>query len=144
MGVSGPLLKRGLSMADFNSALSKHEDDPAVRQAMASLMGSPPTGMAATEASQALTVQKLVEINNFILAEFEKLSACSDIGPRDSKTLAFAAQAVVVGKTEAKFKVSPEDIETAMLAQQGALACNSEFSGINLKLQQAMTKLAVS
>eukprot|EP00930_Biecheleria_cincta_P094217 TRINITY_DN8510_c0_g2_i1.p1 TRINITY_DN8510_c0_g2~~TRINITY_DN8510_c0_g2_i1.p1 ORF type:complete len:254 (-),score=63.61 TRINITY_DN8510_c0_g2_i1:110-871(-) len=141
MGVSDPLANRKLSMVDFNKALSKHEDDPAVQQAIATLMGAPPTGVAATEASQALTVQKLVEIHNFMLAEFEKLAACSDKGSRDAKTVTFAAQAVVAGKTEAKFKVSAEDIEAAVLAQQGALSCNEAFSGTNLKLQQAMTKL---
>jgi len=144
MGVSDPLAKRKLSMVDFNRALSKHEDDPAIQQAIATLMGSPPTGVAATEASQALTVQKLVDIHNFMLAEFEKLADCSDKGSRDAKTVTFAAQAVVAGKTEAKFKVSAEDIEAAVLAQQGALACNETFSGTNLKLQQAMTKLVGS
>lgn len=142
MGVSDPLAKRKLSMAAFNSALSKHEDDPAVQQAIAALMGSPPTGVAATEASQALTVQKLLDIHNFMLAEFDKLAACSDKGSRDANIVTFAAQAVVAGKSEAKFKVSPEDIEAAVLAQQGALACNAEFSGINLKLQQTMAQLA--
>lgn len=142
MGVSDPLAKRKLSTAAFNSALSKHEDDPAVQQAIAALMGSPPTGVAATEASQALTVQKLVDIHNFMLAEFEKLAACADKGSRNANTVTFAAQAVVAGKSEAKFKVSPEDIEAAVLAQQGALACNAEFSSVNLKLQQTMAKLA--
>lgn len=144
MGVSDPLAKHKLSMVDFNRALSKHEDDPAVQEAIATLMGSPPTGVAATEASQALTLNKLVDIHNFMLAEFEKLAACSDKGSRDGKTVAFAAQAVVAGKTEAKFKVAPEDIEAAVLAQQGALASNEQFSGINLKLQQAMAKLVGS
>lgn len=144
MGVSDPLANRKLSMVDFNRALSKHEDDAAVQEAIATLMGSPPTGVAATEASQALTVSKLVDIHNFMLAEFDKLAACSDKGSRDAKTVAFAAQAVVAGKTEAKFKAAPEDIEAAVLAQQGALATNEEFSGINLKLQQTMAKLVGS
>jgi len=144
IGVSDPLAKRKLSMGDFNSALSKHDDDPAVQQAIATLMGSPPTGVAATEASQSLTVQKLVDIHNFMLAEFEKLAACSDKGSRDARTVTFAAQAVVAGKSEAKFKVSPEDVEAAVLAQQGVLACNDEFSGINLKLQQTIAQLAGS
>jgi len=143
-GVSDPLAKRKLSIGDFNSALSKHADDPAIQQAIATLMGSPPTGVAATEASQALTVQNLVDIHNFMLAEFEKLAAWSDMGSQDARTVTFAAQAVVAGKSEAKFKVSPEDIEAAVLAQQGALACNDEFAGINLKLQQTIAKLAGS
>jgi len=142
IGVSDPLAKRKLSIGDFNSALSKHADDPAIQQAIATLMGSPPTGVAATEASQALTVQNLVDIHNFMLAEFEKLAASGGI--RDAKTVTFAAQAVVAGKSEAKFKVSPEDIEAAVLAQQGALACNDEFASINLKLQQTIAKLAGS
>lgn len=144
MGVADPLAKRKLSMVDLNSALSEHEDDPAVQRAITTLMGSPPSGVAATEGSQGLTVQKIVEINNFMLAEFEKLASCADKGIRDSKAVIFAAQAIVAGKTEVEFKVSPEDIEAAVLAQRGALACNDDFSSIGLKLQQAITKLAGS
>eukprot|EP00930_Biecheleria_cincta_P094216 TRINITY_DN8510_c0_g1_i1.p1 TRINITY_DN8510_c0_g1~~TRINITY_DN8510_c0_g1_i1.p1 ORF type:complete len:248 (-),score=57.30 TRINITY_DN8510_c0_g1_i1:233-976(-) len=142
MGVFDPLAKRKLSMIELNRALSEHEEVPAVQQAIATLMGSPPTGVAATHASQALTVQKLADIHNFMLTEFEKLAACSDKGSRDANAVTFAAQAVVAGKTEAKFQVSSEDVEAAVLAQQGALACSDEFSSINLKLRQAMAKLA--
>eukprot|EP00930_Biecheleria_cincta_P094218 TRINITY_DN8510_c0_g3_i1.p1 TRINITY_DN8510_c0_g3~~TRINITY_DN8510_c0_g3_i1.p1 ORF type:complete len:280 (-),score=49.85 TRINITY_DN8510_c0_g3_i1:134-895(-) len=145
MGVADPLAKHKLSMVDFNIALSEYEDDPAVQQAISTLVGSPPHGVAATEASQALTDHKLIEINNFMLAEFEKLAACAEKRSRGFEAVTtFAAQAVVAGQTEAVFKVSLEDIEAAVLAHQGALACNDEFSSINLKLQQAIAKLACS
>jgi len=140
MKVMDPLDKYNLSMVQFNTILSKHEDDPAVKQAITSLMGSPAGGVAATEASQTLNAKKLIEIHNFMLGEFEKLAA-SDKGSRDAKTVTFAAQALVTGKTEAAFKLSSEDIESAVLAQQGALSTSPEFCDTNLKLQQAMSKL---
>jgi len=141
MKVADPLDKYNLSMVEFNTMLSQHEDDPAVQQAITTLMGSPPGGVAATEASQSLNSKKLIEIHNFMLAQFESLAAVSDKGSRDAKTVTFAAQALVTGKTEAAFKLASEDIESAVLAQQGELSTSPEFCDTNLKLQQAMSKL---
>ncbi|CAE8724794.1 unnamed protein product [Polarella glacialis] len=139
--VVDPLDKYGLSMVEFNRMLAQHEADAAVQQAITVVMGSPPGGMASTEAGQGLTMKKIIEIHSFMLQEFEKLAAQADKGSRDPRTLTFAAQAVVTGKTEAAFSVTPEDIESAVLANHGALDANPEFSAINVKLQQAMAKL---
>ena len=48
MELSDPLEKYGLSPVEFNKVLAEYEDDPAVHEAVASLMGAPPTGAAAT------------------------------------------------------------------------------------------------
>eukprot|EP00442_Polarella_glacialis_P020960 CAMPEP_0115078786 /NCGR_PEP_ID=MMETSP0227-20121206/17743_1 /TAXON_ID=89957 /ORGANISM="Polarella glacialis, Strain CCMP 1383" /LENGTH=235 /DNA_ID=CAMNT_0002466211 /DNA_START=59 /DNA_END=763 /DNA_ORIENTATION=- len=135
MKVVDPLDKYGLSMVEFNRMLAQHEADAAVQQAITVVMGSPPGGMASTEAGQGLTMKKIIEIHSFMLQEFEKLAAQADKGSRDPRTLTFAAQAVVTGKTEAAFSVTPEDIESAVLANHGALDANPEFSAINVKLQ---------
>eukprot|EP00440_Ansanella_granifera_P015938 gb/GFBE01017314.1/.p1 GENE.gb/GFBE01017314.1/~~gb/GFBE01017314.1/.p1 ORF type:complete len:240 (+),score=100.74 gb/GFBE01017314.1/:1-720(+) len=141
MNVSDPLDKYNLSMSSFNQILANYEDDAAVQDAVIQLMGAPKSGVAAaTEAAASLTTKKLIDIHNFMVSEFEQLSAAS-AGCKDVKTLTFAAQAVVAGKTEAQFKVTPEDIESAVLSQQGALANNTEFMEINRKLSQAVSKV---
>ncbi|CAE8624381.1 unnamed protein product [Polarella glacialis] len=141
MKVVDPLDKYGLSMVEFNRMLAQHEADAAVQQAIIIMMGAPPGGTASTEAGQGLTMKKIIEIHSFMLQEFEKLAAQADKGSRDPRTLTFAAQAVVTGKTEAAFSVTSEDIESALFANHGALDANPEFSAINVKLQQAMAKL---
>eukprot|EP00930_Biecheleria_cincta_P074784 TRINITY_DN61996_c0_g1_i1.p1 TRINITY_DN61996_c0_g1~~TRINITY_DN61996_c0_g1_i1.p1 ORF type:complete len:248 (-),score=74.74 TRINITY_DN61996_c0_g1_i1:159-902(-) len=143
MLVVEPLKKYSLSLADLNGMISRHENDPAVQQAVATLMGAPQTGVSATEASQSLNVKKLIDIHTFMLAEFEKLAACPAKGSWDAHAVIFSAQALVAGKTEATFKVAPEDIESAVLAQQGALSGNMEFTNINQKLQQVMAELTL-
>lgn len=142
MQLSDPLEKFGLSTVEFNKILGEYEDDPAVHEAVSALMGSPPTGAAAvTEASSSLTTSKLLDIHKFMLAEFERLAAQPDKGSRDASIISFAAQAIVAGKTEAQYKLSVEDIESAVLVHQGALSSSPEFSEINVKMQKAMAKL---
>eukprot|EP00931_Biecheleriopsis_adriatica_P095692 TRINITY_DN692_c0_g1_i2.p1 TRINITY_DN692_c0_g1~~TRINITY_DN692_c0_g1_i2.p1 ORF type:complete len:250 (-),score=92.77 TRINITY_DN692_c0_g1_i2:112-861(-) len=142
MQIADPLDKYKLSMVDFNRILSEYEDDAAVQDAIAVLMGAPKGGVAAaTDAAASLSAKKLIDIHAFMLQEFEKLAATKDKGSSDPKTLTFAAQALVAGKTEQAFKVTAEDIENAVLAQQGTLITSAQFSDINVKMQQAMTKL---
>ena len=55
--------------------------------------------------------------------------------------MSFAAQAIVAGKAEQKYKLSVEDIESAVLVHQGALTSSPEFSEVNVKMQKAIAKL---
>eukprot|EP00913_Durusdinium_trenchii_P033792 g31633.t1 len=149
MELSDPLEKYGMSAVELNKAV-------------ASLMGAPPSGAAAvTEASASLTPAKLLDgaacgigraflrslqdIHKFMLAEYERLASQSDKGSRDASIVSFAAQAIVAGKAEAKYKVSVEeiriDIENAVLVHQGALTSNTEFAEVNVKMQKAIAKL---
>eukprot|EP00434_Breviolum_minutum_P043878 symbB.v1.2.039132.t1/scaffold6364.1/size18732/1 len=139
MQLSDPLEKYGLSTVEFNKILGEYEDDPAVHEAVSTLMGSPPNGAAA--ASSSLTTSKLLDIHKFMLAEYERLASQPDKGSRDASIISFAAQAVVAGKTEAQYKISVEDIESAVLVHQGALSSSPEFSEINVKMQKAIAKL---
>ncbi|CAJ1375631.1 unnamed protein product [Effrenium voratum] len=142
MQLSDPLEKYGMSSSDFNKVLAEYEDDPAVHEAVSALMGAPPDGAATvTEAAANLTPVKLLDIHKYMLTEYENLAKQSDKGSRDAAIVSFAAQAIVSGKAEAKYKVSSEDIESAVLAHQGALTSNAEFSEVNMKLQKAIAKL---
>mmetsp|Transcript_26874 Transcript_26874/g.32721 ORF Transcript_26874/g.32721 Transcript_26874/m.32721 type:complete len:249 (-) Transcript_26874:112-858(-) len=142
MEMCDPLEKYGLSNVEFNKVLGEYEDDPAVHEAVAVLMGPPPNGAAAiTEAASSLTPTKLLDIHKFMLAEYERLASQSDKGSTNASIITFAAQAIVAGKAEAKYKVSVEDIESAVLVHQGALNSNPEFSEINIRMQKAIAKL---
>lgn len=142
MQLSDPLEKYGMSAVEFNKVLAEYEDDPAVHEAITTLMGSPPTGTAAvTEASSSLTPTKLLDIHKFMLAEYERLALQPDKGCTKASIITFAAQAIVAGKAEAAYQVSVEDIESAVLVHQGALSSSPEFSEINVKMQKAIAKL---
>mmetsp|Transcript_11395 Transcript_11395/g.21537 ORF Transcript_11395/g.21537 Transcript_11395/m.21537 type:complete len:248 (+) Transcript_11395:79-822(+) len=141
MQVADPLEKYSVSTVEFNKTLAQYEEDAAVQEAIAALMGAPPGGAAAvTEAAASLTPKKLLEIHNFMLAEYQKL-ASAEKASKDVKILSFAAQAYVAGKTEAQFKIGSKDIEDALLTHQGALTSNSEFAAVNIKLQQTIAKM---
>lgn len=142
MQLADPLEKYGMSAVDFNKVLAEYEDDPAVHQAITTLMGAPPTGIAAvTEASSSLTPTKLLDIHKFMLNEYETLALQNDKNCTKASIVTFAAQAIVAGKAEAAYKVSVEDIESAVLVHQGALSSSPEFSEINVKMQKAIAKL---
>mmetsp|Transcript_58468 Transcript_58468/g.92643 ORF Transcript_58468/g.92643 Transcript_58468/m.92643 type:complete len:249 (-) Transcript_58468:82-828(-) len=142
MQLADPLEKYGMSAVDFNKVLAEYEDDPAVHQAITTLMGAPPTGIAAvTEASSSLTPTKLLDIHKFMLNEYETLALQNDKSCTKASIVTFAAQAIVAGKAEAAYKVSVEDIESAVLVHQGALSSSPEFSEINVKMQKAIAKL---
>eukprot|EP00933_Yihiella_yeosuensis_P024974 TRINITY_DN1935_c4_g1_i1.p1 TRINITY_DN1935_c4_g1~~TRINITY_DN1935_c4_g1_i1.p1 ORF type:complete len:246 (-),score=93.33 TRINITY_DN1935_c4_g1_i1:177-914(-) len=141
MKVADPLEKFGLSIVDFNRMLADYEADAAVQQAVSAAMNAPSTGTVSTEAASSLSIKKIVEVHQTMLKEFTALASQSSKGSRDAKTLTFAAQAIVAAKVDAAFGLSAEDVESAVLANQGALGANAEFVDINVKLQAAMSKL---
>ncbi|CAK9076636.1 unnamed protein product [Durusdinium trenchii] len=173
----------------FLRARASLGDDPAVHEAVASLMGAPPSGAAAVtevapeageggEGSEARNHPPLIATESFggtdeeppapnepdhadmapdLLLDVLQASQ-SDKGSRDASIVSFAAQAIVAGKAEAKYKVSVEeiriDIENAVLVHQGALTSNTEFAvalacldqgawkgEVNVKMQKAIAKL---
>lgn len=140
-----PLEKYGLSMMDFDQLLDKHQGDPAVREAIAKIMGAPHPSSVASDKVQAITVQKIIEVHTFMLKELENLVEEFTGKPNkdsyDLKTVTIAAQAIVGSRVEEKFKITSEDIESAVLMNHSMLATDQEFANINIKIQQTMGKL---
>mmetsp|Transcript_24008 Transcript_24008/g.66769 ORF Transcript_24008/g.66769 Transcript_24008/m.66769 type:complete len:255 (+) Transcript_24008:53-817(+) len=142
---SDPLERCGLSMLDFDKLLNKHQSDPAVRDAIAKIMGAPNPGSVTSDKVQAITTQKILEVHQFMLEEFEKLVNYFQDGSNkssyDMKTVTIAAQAIIGSKVEAKFGITSEDIESAVLMYHTVLATDKDFAQINCKIQSAMGKL---
>merc|ERR1712232_841475 len=102
-----PLEKRGLSMTDFDKLLDKHQSDSNVREAIATIMGAPKPNTATTEKVQAITLEQIIVVHDYMHKELESIvwdfQNFSNKDSYDSKTLAIAAQAIVGAKIEAKF-----------------------------------------
>lgn len=142
---SDPLEKYGLSMQDFDQLLDKHQTDPLVREAIAKIMGAPNPSQVASDKVQAITVKKILDVHQFMLEELERLVDYFEHVPNkntyDLKTVTIAAQAIVGSKVEAKFGITSEDIESAVLMYHTVLATDQEFANINVKIQHTMGKL---
>lgn len=142
---SDPLEKYGLSMMDFDSLLDKHQGDPAVRESIAKIMGAPNPSTCTSEKVQSITVKKIIDVHTFMLEELDKLVSDFQGLPNkdtyDMKTVTIAAQAIVGSKIEAKFGITSEDIESAVLMYHTMLATDQEFAAINIKIQHTMGKL---
>mmetsp|Transcript_23288 Transcript_23288/g.51142 ORF Transcript_23288/g.51142 Transcript_23288/m.51142 type:complete len:255 (-) Transcript_23288:45-809(-) len=140
-----PLEKNGLSMMDFDQLLDKYQGDPNIRECIKKIMGAPSPNSIATEKVQAIGVEKIIAVHNYMLEELDKLAAEFQTLPNkesfDMKTVTVATQAIVGAKIEDKFGFSAEDIESAVLMYHTMLATNQEFATINIRIQHTMGKL---
>jgi len=140
-----PLDRYGLSMMDFDQLLQKHQSDEHVKRALNKLMGAPDAGSSASEKVQGITVSKIIELHNFMLAEMDKLAQefqdLQNKDPYQSKVVTVAVQLIVNAKIESKFGITSEDVESAVLMYHTMLATDQEFAAINIKIQHTMGKL---
>jgi len=139
-----PLESYGLSMMEFDQLLDKHQSDPAIREAIAYIMG-PPAATTPSAKTQELTVKQIIEIHKFMLQELESLANSSDLASKksqlDVKTVTIVAQAKIGAKMEEKFNVASEDLEAAVLLYHTMLATDQEFAKVNMEIQHTMGKL---
>jgi len=140
-----PLEKYGLSMMDFDQLLDKHQGDDKVRDLIGKIMGAPHASSCDSEKVKAITVQKIIDVHNFMLEELDRLNNSFQQLPNkssyDMKAVTIAAQAIVGSKIEHKFGLTSEDIESAVLNFHTTLATDQEFHAINIKIQYTMSKL---
>eukprot|EP00927_Polykrikos_kofoidii_P001801 TRINITY_DN106_c0_g1_i3.p1 TRINITY_DN106_c0_g1~~TRINITY_DN106_c0_g1_i3.p1 ORF type:complete len:248 (+),score=61.01 TRINITY_DN106_c0_g1_i3:81-824(+) len=139
---SDPLEKHGLSMMDFDQLLDKHQNDPSVSAALSDIVGAP---VPSSSYNKSITVKEILSIHHFMLEELEKLvsyiEGMQDRSSYDMKTMTITAQAIVGSKVEAKFHITSEEIETAVLNHHTVLAVDQDFSNVNVKIQKTMGKL---
>jgi len=144
-----PLEKRGLSMADLQDPISKHQNDPDVMRTMQLLMGPDPSSMASpSEKAKSITTEQITEINAFMLTELQsfikEFQGITGKATYDMKTVVTATQAILDSKVTAKFNVESEDMEGAIMANQSNLVQNQEFLTTHMKIQQTMDELMQS
>lgn len=140
-----PLDKYGLTMMDFDQLLDKYQGDDKVRDLIGKIMGAPHASSCESEKVKAITVQKIIDVHNFMLEELDRLNNAFQELPKkasyDMKAVTIAAQAIVGSKIEHKFGITSEDIESAVLNFHTTLATDQEFHAINIKIQYTMSKL---
>lgn len=139
-----PLEKYGLSMMDFDQLLDKFQADPAVRNAIGQIMGAGVPQASGPQARQT-TQKQVVEVHAFMLEELKSLvdefNRLSNKSEFDMKTVTIAAQAIVGAKVEAKYNLTTEDVESAVMIHHMALGTDQEFARINIEMQQTMAHL---
>merc|ERR1712087_784594 len=69
-----PLEKYGLSMMDFDQLLDKHQGDDKVRDLIGKIMGTPHANTSDLEKVKAITVQRIIDVHNFMLEELDRLN----------------------------------------------------------------------
>merc|ERR1712151_269880 len=135
--------KRGLSMADLEGPIQKNQNDPAIMQTMALLMGPDPNSVASpSEKAKSITTEKITEINAFMLSELQQFikyfHSLAGKTTYDMKTVVAATQAMLDSKVTAKFNVETEDMEGAIMANQNKLVRDAAFLETHQKIQETM------
>lgn len=140
-----PLDKYGLSTMDFDQLLDRHQSDSNIRESIKKIMGAPNPSGSASEKVQAITVRRIIDVHKFLLQELNAImddfQSLPDQDSYDLKTVTIAAQAIAGSKIEAKFGITSEDVESAVLMYHTMLATDQEFAAINIKIQHTMGKL---
>lgn len=139
-----PLEDYGLSMQQFDQILDIHQQDPAIRELVAKIMGAPDASNTSSEKVQSITVKKIIEVHQFMKDELSSLVDKVQSMNRkdlDMKTVTIAAQAIVGSKMEEKFSITSEDIESAVLLYHTMLATDQTFAQLNMDIQATMSKL---
>mmetsp|Transcript_88584 Transcript_88584/g.141011 ORF Transcript_88584/g.141011 Transcript_88584/m.141011 type:complete len:244 (-) Transcript_88584:111-842(-) len=138
-----PLQKNGLTIAEFDSYLDKHINDPKVKEGVQQLvtLQNPHVAPQAVVASS----EQIIEVHKYMLEEVEKLvkqfKTKSDRESYDPKTVTLTAQSLVGAKVEEKFGLTSEDIEHAVMRHHEVLATDKEFASTTLQMQKRMSEL---
>jgi len=139
-----PLEKYGVSMADFDVLLEKHQHDPTVRDAISRIMGAP-TNVNLSPKIKDVSKKTIVQIHEYMLTELKKLVEEFQKHPdrlnMDARTLTMTAQAIIGARVESKFSLTSDEIESAVLFNHANLVNDSEFARVNVQMQQTMSQL---
>jgi len=138
-----PLEERGLSMMDFDQVLQQNQRDPQVMELLTKIMG-PSDPSKTSSNNDDISVDKIVEIHKYMLAELqacvEEFQALPEKAAFDLKTVALTAQAILAARVTAKFGITTEDIEGAILKNHKDLGTNPSFLKIHKQIQETMEK----
>eukprot|EP00931_Biecheleriopsis_adriatica_P087692 TRINITY_DN62121_c0_g1_i1.p1 TRINITY_DN62121_c0_g1~~TRINITY_DN62121_c0_g1_i1.p1 ORF type:complete len:251 (-),score=64.29 TRINITY_DN62121_c0_g1_i1:62-814(-) len=140
-----PLERHGMSMTDFDKCLENHQSDPNVRDLIAKIMGAPDVGSFSSDKVQSVDVSKLLEIHEFMLQELQQIQEALQKNPRrdffDQKTLTITAQVIIGWKTEVKFGVNTDEVESAVMQKHLHLSTDQKFQELNFKIQHIMSEM---
>jgi len=138
-----PLAIRGLTMNDLEGPLSMNQNDPMVMMAMQALMtGGQDDMVAPTSPVKEVSMDKVKEINNFLLVELESFitsyKAVSDKSKYEIKTIMIMVQATLDSKVIRKFDFESADVQAATMKYQKELSQDRAFIEGHMGMQQKM------
>eukprot|EP01057_Protomagalhaensia_wolfi_P006196 Protomagalhaensia_wolfi_Nauph_80__6195@NODE_91_length_3802_cov_379_199309_g68_i0_p6_GENE_NODE_91_length_3802_cov_379_199309_g68_i0NODE_91_length_3802_cov_379_199309_g68_i0_p6_ORF_typecomplete_len118_score30_35_NODE_91_length_3802_cov_379_199309_g68_i0202555 len=100
----------------------------------------PPSG-----SEENLTVDRLVEINAMMLEKFEEVLAHFRTAEKEhperkynQRTVSVTAQTVVGASVQRRFKVTPDEVEAAMMTHQVELSMRTDFLRTTDQIQRVM------
>lgn len=140
-----PLESRGMSPQDLEGLLQGCHTDPLVHQALQALTAPSSMGGGPSARAKEMTVEEIVEIHAFMLEELQTFAAqfrgLDDRGAYSTKTVIIASQVVLESRRSAKFGVTSEEVDAAVMEKHASLATSEKFMTIHMKMQQAMVSL---
>lgn len=132
-----PLDRLGLSMMDFDTLLDRHQKDPEIRRLVAEIMGA---STPASDRVATLTVKEITVIHEFMLDALKHLTEELQ-QHHELRTVTIAVQCILNAKLEAKFNVTSEDLEIAVLKNHTELATDADFVNVSVEMQSIMGTL---
>lgn len=140
-----PLTKYQMQMPEFDEVVENYQHDPEVKEALKKLMNPPEAYYPPMSSGNVLSVQKIIEIHNYMLKELklvqpelEKIPNKNELEP---KILALVIQSIISGKVEEKFNITSQEVEMSIGKQQYNLTVDVDFAKINMQMQSIMNKM---
>eukprot|EP01056_Protomagalhaensia_sp_Gyna25_P004809 Protomagalhaensia_sp_Gyna_25__4808@NODE_490_length_3284_cov_1179_605547_g381_i0_p2_GENE_NODE_490_length_3284_cov_1179_605547_g381_i0NODE_490_length_3284_cov_1179_605547_g381_i0_p2_ORF_typecomplete_len267_score59_54HemX/PF04375_14/0_068DUF1160/PF06648_11/0_15KKLCAg1/PF15204_6/0_18_NODE_490_length_3284_cov_1179_605547_g381_i04711271 len=139
-----PLARKGISVSDFDALLDRFRSDQEVHDAVMDVVQGPEVPPSAGS-EDTLTVDRLVEINAMMLEKFEEVLAHFRTAEKEhperkynQRTVSVTAQTVVGACVQRRFKVTPDEVEAAMMTHQVELSMRSDFLRTTDQIQRVM------
>lgn len=135
-----PLERHALTPEDLPVLFETFKDDAEIRDALHRMMDNPPP-----TSGKPISVEKVIRVHRYMVEEFDTV-AKTFLGLRDRKTydpkiVTLAAQAILASKVEAKFGLSSEEIDAAVMQNYKGLGEHPEFNSLNEGLRHTLIKL---
>lgn len=140
-----PLEKVGLSVDQFDSILNDYQGDSDVNTAIMKLMGgeSETKKNKPSQKVKAFTSAKLIELHKFMLEELNAvLPEAEKMKSADKKNVAVSAQAIVGAKVQAKYGLTPDDVDACIQIHQQTLETSETFATIAFEVSTVMERIS--
>lgn len=134
-----PLEARGISLSELDRMLEKYQTAPQVRDAVAKMMASEPTGT-----TSEMTHDQIIEVHVRMAQELREIVAevrKSNIAKMEPKMVTVAAQLLVSVQVQKELKFTPQDVEVAVAQNHRQLAASEKFANVNREIQDLLARL---
>merc|ERR1712137_223384 len=135
-----PLEKHALTPEDLPVLFETFKDDGEIREALHRMMDNPPP-----TSDKAISVKKVIQVHHYMVEEFDTVAqtflALEDRRTYDPKIVTLAAQAILASKVEARFGMSSEEIDAAVMLNYKSLGEHPKFNSLNEELRRTLIKL---